>query len=196
MDQGATMKLNDEFERIKANHSDAMRARAASAATGSSVIRTFVAGTKPGLKRALLGLPVAGLPGAVRAGRFDAWHEEQAKRVAEELRVRNADHPRVNPGIQWGHATKVLNIYLRELVDAPGHYPARVAEEIRPHLHVPIDRVVINRLVELGVWVPSRSIKGIANREMYRTFQQTIKEAADTVGVPPVWFDDNWAERS
>ncbi len=44
--------------------------------------------------------------------------------------------------------------------------------------------------------LPSRTIKGISDHEMYRTFQQTIKEAADTVGVPPVWFDDNWAERS
>jgi hypothetical protein len=190
------MKMIDEFERIKANHLDALRARSARAATGPSIIRVFAAGTVPGLRRVLLALPVDGLPDVVQAGRFEAWHEKQAERVARELRVYNAGNQRLAPGLKWGHATKVLNIYLRELVEHVRFYPDATAYELRTHLHVPIDGVLIDRMRELDVPVPSRTIKGIANREMYRTFQQTIKEAADTVGVPPVWFDDNWAERT
>lgn len=188
-------QLAKEFLRIKVRHRDAMLARVARGVLGPSVVRVFMAGTKPGLAKALEGVPVDELPKVVRSGTFDDWYEGQLERVASEIRVRNADNPRVLPGLKWGHAAKVLSLFLRDVVENARYFSDRDARTIGRVLHVPVDGIVIERMRSLEVTVPCRQIKAIDTRDLFWQFQKELEAAAKVAGVPRIWFDDNWADR-
>jgi hypothetical protein len=69
------------------------------------------------------------------------------------------------------------------------------AARISPWLYSPIDRVVIDRLRKLHGLLPFRQIKGINTPEKFYLVQDLLGQAAAKVGVPRVWFDDNWGDR-
>jgi hypothetical protein len=71
------------------------------------------------------------------------------------------------------------------------------AARISPWLYSPIDRVVIDRLRKLHGPLPFRlqQIKDIDESEKFYLVQDLLGQAAAKVGVPRVWFDDNWGDR-
>jgi hypothetical protein len=69
------------------------------------------------------------------------------------------------------------------------------AAVIVPWLYSPIDGVVIRRLGRLNGPLPFRKIKDIDEPEKFYRVQDLLGQAAAKVGVPRVWFDDNWGDR-
>ena len=171
-----------------------MRSRVARVVLGASVMRVFAPDTKAGLMTTLENLPVDELPQVVKDD-FRRWYETQLKKVAAEIRKRNAENSRVQPGLKWGHAAKVLSLYLRDLVEHSRYFTDREAKAIAPLLHVPIDGIVIDRLRALSVTTPCRKIKEIDSAAKFYEFQELLEDAAKRVGVPRIWFDDNWGAR-
>lgn len=186
--------LGAEFDRIRREHPAAIRKRIIRACLGGSVIRVFAQGTKPGLVRVLERLPVDDLPTLDRTA-FEAWYSVQLERVARELRKLNAGNPRLQPGLKWGHAAKVLSLYLRDLVSHTRYFDDRTAQRLESWLHVPVDRIVIRRLRNLGVCFDFRGIREIDSQAKFLQVQQCLEAVAAPMGVPRVWFDDNWADR-
>ena len=158
------------------------------------MIRVFAAQTKPGLKKALLDLPVDALP-QIGKHRFRSWYEIQLDRLAKEVRIRNSNNSRLLPGIKWGHSGKVLSLYLRDLVLHTRYFTETESSTIADWLYVPIDGILIQRLAKLGVSLPFRQIREIDSPAKFYAVQDRLQEAAVKVGVPRVWFDDNWADR-
>jgi len=159
------------------------------------VMRVFAPDTKPGLLTTLEDLPVDDLP-QVAKKEFQGWYETQLDEAAAEIRKRNSENERVQPGLKWGHSAKVLSLYLRDLVEHSRYFTDREAKAIAPSLHVPIDGIVIDRLRALEVATPCRKIKEIDSADKFYEFQEVLEAAAKRVGVPRIWFDDNWGART
>lgn len=187
--------LTEEFERLQDCHPAATRLRIAGSALGASVIRIFKPGTKPGLLAVLSRLPVDDLPGLRTPEEFSRWYRKQLSRVAREIRKRNAANSRILPGLKWGHAAKVLSLYLRGIVFHTRYFRDADVARIGPCLPVPIDGILIRRLEELGVTLPYRKIREIDTYAKFNVAQKILMASAKRVRVPAVWFDDNWAQR-
>lgn len=186
-------QLRDEFRRIHSEHRDAFKYRVAREVLGPSVIRVFAANTKPGLGRALVKLPVEELP-QIGKRKFRSWYEIQLNKVAKQVRVLNSNNSRLLPGLKWGHSNKVLSLYLRDMVLHTRYFTETQASRIVDLLYVPIDGIIIQRLAKLGVKLPFRKIREIDSSEKFYEVQDLLQNAAAKVGVPRVWFDDNWAD--
>jgi hypothetical protein len=155
----------------------------------------FRQNTKPGLLIVLAGLPVDELAVVNQTG-FSEWYEQQLVTVSEELWVHNSENPRVQPGLKWGHATKVLSLFLRDLVLHTRYFPDKDADRIERWLYAPLDSIVMARLRFLGLTLQFRKLRQIDTAQKSYSVQEALRTAADSVEVPRVWFDDNWASRS
>ncbi len=186
--------LSQEFVRLRDRHRDAMQAWVARGVLGSSVIRVFRAGTKQRLLPLLEGLPAHELP-ALDEDRFAKWYEHQLDHITRCLSELNTRNPRVQPGLKWGHAAKILSLYLRDISLHTRYFGDAEVRRISPWLPVPIDSIIIRRLRRLGLRLPFATIREIDSKEKFLIVQSALAEAAKTAQVPRVWFDDNWAER-
>ena len=178
----------EEFRRIKEEHPKALRMRAARVVLDGSVVRVFEKGTKAKLIPVLHGMQVDGLIELSDEGDFRRWFEGQLEMVASKIK-----ECRSHSGYQWGHATKILNLYLRELVLNSRYFAEEAAKRIEPWLYTPIDRIAIENLRRLGISLPFKYIKDIDSRDKFFDLQRELGRAAEQAGVPRVWLDDNWA---
>jgi hypothetical protein len=184
-----------EFNRVKADHAKALQARAARTVLGPSVVRVFSAGTKDDVRPLLEKLPLQELLTLNGETAYKAWFDAKTQLVANKLRVRNADNERVNPGLRWGHATKILALFTREVVLCSRLFDDAEAKRIAPWLYTPIDSIAMKRLRRLGADPGFSHIKDIDTHDKFYWVQDALGEAARNVGVPRVWFDDNWVDR-
>jgi hypothetical protein len=173
---------------------DAQRHWCARDATGPSVIRVFAKGTRPPLLDALLELPVTEISRLRSKAEFERWYERQLEKVARSLRKTNRGSQRVYPGIKWGHAAKVLSIYLRNLILHSRFFPNRVVHRVKPWLFVPVDSYTIKNLKGCGVEPPFNHIREIATRGRFYFAQNLLGERCPR-GVARIVFDDGWADR-
>lgn len=189
--------LRTEFQRIKREHQKALVKNSARAILGASVIRVFDKGAKDKLRQALERLPIADLTKHRGEEDYRKWFDLSLSKVSKVLKECSppSERSRIYPGYKWGHAAKVLNLFVREVVENKRYFTSKQAAVIRFWLHVPIDSRVIERLRHLGVNLPFDNIKQICTRRMYYEVQDLLKRAADAESVPRVWFDDVWAMR-
>jgi hypothetical protein len=184
-----------EYRRIKKKHLGAMEERAARAATSSSVIRVYRPGTKEKLMLALEGVDIESLKKLSGQNAYKKWFEKELNRIADVIRKTNANNENIFPGYKWGHATKILCIYVRSLVLCSRYFSDAQKRHISPWLYAPIDRIVIKRLRLLGVPPPFKAIKEIDTPKKFYDVQNMLGNAAAQADVPRVWFDDAWTER-
>lgn len=191
------MSLSEEFRRIKQHHKDAMKAVAARDALMSSVIRVFSKGTSAALFPLLVAIDVDTLERLDGQERYRGWFEQHLESVAQVIADTSPEalKPSIYPGYKWGHAAKILNVYLKNVVLHSRYFPDNVAERISYWLYCPIDSFVISMLGKLHCRPPFMTIKEIADSKMFYDAQELLRTAADENGVPPVWFDDNWGAR-
>ncbi len=189
-----TNQLQDEFARIAREHQSALKARVARGVLGSSVIRVFTKGTKPSLLPLLAALPAEDLR-KLNANTFPRWYEHQLDRIVSIIAPLNASNRRVHPGLKWGHAAKVLSLFLRDIVLHTRFFDDGQVERISGWLYVPIDSVVIDRLGVLGIPLPFEKIREIDSAKKFHEVQDLLAREAVRAAVPRVWFDDNWADR-
>lgn len=189
------MDLRDEFERIKRGHRAAMVQTAARVVLGSSVIRVFRAGTKGELHSVLAQIPVWELGDLASGPDYSQWFADQLNATARELKRLNPGNGRIFPGYKWGHAAKVLNLFIREVVLHTRYFPDHVVDRLSLWLYSPVDGIIIERLRGLGHRLPFTKIKEIDSAEKFFLVQNLLSDAAQQAGIPRVWFDDNWGDR-
>jgi hypothetical protein len=187
--------ITEELLRRHHRAHEAQRHWCARNATGPSVIRVFAKGTKTALMDALLRLPVHEIERLDGRAEFERWYEHQLRQVAGSIRKSNPDNQRIRPGIKWGHAAKILSIYLRGLVLHSRYFPDRVVRRVRPWLFVPVDSYTIKNLRSCRVVPPFDRIKDIATREHFYFVQDLLAKRCGR-GVARIVFDDSWADRS
>lgn len=158
-------------------------------------MRVYVKGTRDALLPVLSSIDIDTLPKLVDQEHFSSWFDTQVDRIARVISECNPSNSRIAPGEKWGHATKIMAIFVRDLVLSSRYFPDAEAERLSFFLYVPVDGVVIARLKELGIRLPFDKIKGIDTRAKFYEVQETLTRAAAEVGVPRVWFDDNWGDR-
>ena len=189
------MNLVSEFKRIEQEHRKALRITAARVVLASSVTRVFESGTKKHLFPILVSIDVDEMPKFSAQDEFRNWFEQNLNTLAEVIKHNNPNNPRVNPGYQWGHGTKVLTLFLREIVLNRCYFSDAEMERISFRLYVPIESIVMKLLSSLGCPLPFKAIREIDTAEKFYGVQDLLSEAATKVGVPRVWFDDNWGDR-
>jgi len=186
--------LGDEFARIKDQHKERMKFVSARDALSPSVTRVFAPGTKEGVLPVLLGIDVDLIPGFDGQDNYRQWFEENLERVAQRIGDLNSEkaRPSIYPGYKWGHAAKILNVYVRNVVIYSRYFPDEVVERISHWLYCPIDSYIISRLNSIGCKPPCALIKDVDTAEKFCDTQACLQRAAARCGVPAVWFDDNW----
>lgn len=189
--------LDDEYRRIAAAHRAATRHFTARSCIPASVTRVFAAGTKAALLPVLAAIPVDELPALAEEAAFRTWFERHLDVVAKAILRLNPPEvrPGIHPGYKWGHSSKVLALYLRDLVLYSRYFADADAERIAFWLYCPVDSIVMKRMRELGERPGVFQISGIDSAQRFWHVQDTLGAAAARAGVPRVWFDDNWGDR-
>lgn len=188
-------KLAGKFRAIGAGHTKALLHRAARVVLGPSVLRVFVRGTNEPLHAALAETDPERLRAIRTPGEFERWYERELDRLAQAVQRTNADNPRIQPAYKWGHAAKVLALFVRELVLNRRYFPDNIVCRLEPWLYAPIDRIALRHLQRFGLRGCGTRIKDIDSREKFDAIQDALSTAANQAGVPRVWFDDLWLER-
>lgn len=195
------MKPMDEFigeyRRINKHHWETERRFFAYLNLPGSILRVFKPGTKQKLFDALIKVDIKELRAIRSQEKFRAYFERNLNHVARVISKTNRGNNRVYPGYKWGHGAKILCLFLRDTVLHSRYFSDSNAERLSNYLYVPIDSVVIYKLWKLG-YVPFKEIEHIKEIDSSKKFydlQNALGEASSQVGIPRIWFDDNWAER-
>jgi len=133
------MDLREEYEQIRTSHRSAMIRTAARVVLGPSVIRVFRPGTKEALLDVLGAISVASIEGFAGPEEYDRWFRLQLDAVAKTVRALNPDNSRILPGYKWGHAAKVLNIFVRDTVLHTRYFDDSTVRRVSPWLYAPGD---------------------------------------------------------
>jgi hypothetical protein len=187
--------LTTEFCRIKESHRQAIRKTVARVVLGPSVMRVYAKGTRDALLPLLSRIEVDAVVRFRTQDQFSDWFDKHVGHIAKLIDQQNPRNSRIRPGIKWGHATKIMAIYIRDLVLSSRYFSDSDAARVSFFLHVPVDSVVIGRLKKLGSRQPFSKIKEIDTREKFYGVQEALTAAAQPLGIPRVWFDDNWGDR-
>ena len=126
---------------------------------------------------------------------YRRWFEAALQGVAATILELNPRGTRsgVHPGYKWGHGTKVLSLFVRNLVICSRYFTEEEARRIEWWLYCPIDTIVMRRLRRVGFDPGVRQINQIDEVAFWR-IQDALSIAAEEAGVPRVWFDDIWSE--
>jgi hypothetical protein len=189
-------RLDKEFLRIKNAHRKSLKNTTSRSVLGPSVMRVYARGTRNALMPVLAEeIDIDSLAAIRHQEAFSRWFDIQLDRLARATKPLNSRNHRIAPGAKWGHATKILTLFVRDLVLKSRYFTDKDARRISQFLHAPIDGIVIKRLRKLRVRLPFSRIKDIDTRKKFYDVQETLTFAASKAGIPRVWFDDNWGDR-
>jgi len=88
---------------------------------------------------------------------------------------------------------KLINILAYEIVSNRELMPEPQWRRLKPWLHVPLDRYVINYLRKRDPAFPARRIlKGLTKAD-YEVMQRHARKLAGQDGVPPIWYEAVWS---
>ncbi len=138
------------------------------------MIQVYQEGTKEPLVQALVALNPDCLPDLEGQEAYRARFKQSLNEVASAIAETNQSNARIFPGYKWGHATKVLCIHIRDLVNYSRYFIDAEAARISPWLYSPIDSVVINRLWKLHSPLPFWQIKGIDTPDKFYLVQDLL----------------------
>jgi hypothetical protein len=185
------MKINSK---LKKEYDDILKI-AARSVLGSSVIRVFNGESKEKLLDYLQKINVDDLLRLRDQTDYKSWFETHLSKLSQEIKKTNPTNTNIFPGYKWGHATKILNLYIREVVEYKRYFRESEAAKIRKWLYVPIDSQVMKKIRALGYTLPFNKIKDIDTAKKFYGVQDLLGRAASAVNVPRIWFDDVWADR-
>jgi hypothetical protein len=190
-------RLEAEYRRIAAAHRQAILKVTARSALPPSVTRVFNTGTKDALVDLLGRIPMDELPALADETAFRRWFAHHLDRVAAVILSLNPPEtrPRIHPGYEWGHGTKVLALYVRDVVLFSRYFTDADVERITLWLCCPIDGIVIRLLSKLGERPGVALIREIDSARVFWGLQDRMGAAAAAANVPRVWFDDLWGDR-
>ena len=185
-------KLVDKFEELGQNRKHGIQERQARVTLGASVMRVFAGGTDDKVRPVLGKIRLDGLPKMRGQQQYRRWFEKQLERVAKAIYSLNRTRSAVNPGYKWGHAAKILNLFMDGIVRQSRYFTDKEAKRIEPWLYVPLDSRVMGALNACDVDTPTR-IRKIASSKTFYRIQDEMGEAAACAGVSRILFDDVWA---
>ena len=159
------------------------------------MIRVFAPDTKTQLLKGLESVVVDTLPALADETAFREWFVMELSLLARVLKRCNPHRTSIYPGYKWGHATKVLAPYCRDMVLRTRYFTERDAQRLVPWLYVPLDGIVIHRIRGCGIVLPFRQIREIDTEQEFFNTQELLGSAAAQVGVPRALFDDVWMDR-
>jgi len=189
-------KLKKEYRRIKKEHRKAILLRLARSAIGSSVGRVFKKGSKKQICHKLGQIRVDEILCLRNEQDYKKWFEKQLNVLAQIIKKGNKGNKKIKPGHKWGHATKILCLYLRDVIINREYFLQNYKEKFKYWLYCPIDSQVMKALEKkCDISLPFHKIKDIDTPKKFYDIQNKLGQAACEVGVPRIWFDDNWADR-
>ena len=188
-------RLEEEFQRLKDQHRRAIIIRATRVVLGISTLRVYESGTKQQLTTCFNAIPFDEILSLQNQEDYRIWFERELNRVAKEIEKANGENSKIHPGYDWGHAAKLLNLQIREVVLNSRYFTDDEVKRIEPWLYQPIDSIVMDNLKKLGIKLPFTKIKEIDTPEKFYLVQNLLKDAANRVGIPSIWFDDVWGDR-
>ena len=194
MEYQVTEELVAKFQRLDRRKKDAVVERTAKVVLGPSVVRVFKSKTSEDLFRALKSLDLDELRSCTTQERFDDFFFYALRKVDAAILEKNGNNSRVGDGHKWGHAAKVLCLYLRDLVLYTRYFDDEDALRLQNLLYMPVDSVVMKHLRACGVRITPQRIKEIDSEEQFRAIQTLFAEAARRAHVPKILFDDVWGE--
>jgi len=114
---------------------------------------------------------------------------------------------RMNPNARvekpsFGHKAKIVSLYFKAVLTEREPLDNETAHRVRPWFHVPLDNIVLNwimahfgaDLAKQGVGRDNLRLSTLRERD-YRIVQQLLRSKAEEAQVPPIWYDDLWADR-
>jgi hypothetical protein len=119
----------------------------------SSVIRVFQPTTKDVVVWAAVDPPGGWPSRASRTSRhFRHWFVPSLDKVANCVLALNPSEvkPGIHPGNNRGHSTKILALFVRDIVLFSRYFSNTEVETIVPCLYCPVNRVVVDRLRRPG----------------------------------------------
>lgn len=158
---------------------------------GSSVIRVFVKGTRDALLSCLDKIPAENVIYLQTQKEYDQWHYRQVKKVYTCLRQQRGNVSRIgnNAGLEYGHSTKIVNLFMGHLVFYSPYFKKKDIKTISSFLHVPLDKKVFDALRACNMQAVPRSIKKVDKKTYYK-IQGEIRESAKNYNLPPLYFDE------
>jgi hypothetical protein len=188
------LSLKKEYRRIKENHRKAILKRVAKVCLGSSTVRVFKHSSQ--IKERLQNIDVEELLKIQSEGNFKKWFENELDKLTKVIPKTTSRSKKITDGARkWGYGAKILNLFLRDIIFHHRYFTEKDANRIQYFLYVPLDSILIERLFKLGEQLSFKRIKDIDTPEKFYTVQDRLKHAAREVGVPRIWFDDNWVDR-
>ncbi len=127
-------KLEKEYGRIDEHHWDAERHFFARVVLPSSVMRVFYPDTREHVLKVLSRTNVEALRSIRSQEKYRTYFKKQLDRVARVISKTNRGNSRLCPGHKWGHGTKILCLFLRDMVLHSRYLPERTAERVSRYL--------------------------------------------------------------
>lgn len=189
------MNLEKEFLKIKAGHEKAIQNKTARIVVGPSVGRVFKRGTKNKIRPFLENINLAVMKNIRSQLQYKKWFEKQLHKLAAKIKEANPNNERIYPGYKWGHSTKILCLFMNDIIIHRNFFDNITANRIIYFLYTPIDGIVMGRLNELAIKLDFCKIKEIDAPEKFYNVQNILTPYARRAGIPRIWFDDIWANR-
>jgi hypothetical protein len=190
------MTLAEEFGRIKNNHKEAIKIRVAKVCFSGSTSRVFESKSSSGIKEKLRDIDVDELLKIETEAKFQIWFEKTLEEVVKAVPDKTSRGEEISEGARkWGYGTKILNLFVRDIVLHSRYFTDTQSERMQKFLYVPIDGIIIDKLCKSGEKLCFDKIKEIDTREKFYEIQNRLGRAASECGAPRVWFDDNWGNR-
>lgn len=197
------MTLVDEYKRIKEKHRQAIIARVSRVCFSGSTGRVFPKAENKDeksandiIKETLNTIDVDYLPKIKTQEEFKEWFEKKLGIVTNAIPKKNSKGKNISDDTRrWGYGTKILCLFLRDMVDHCRYFTEDEVKEVRKLLYVPIDSIIIDKLVECGETLPFNNIEEIDSEDKFYSIQDKLIQAAQIIDVPRIWFDDNWGDR-
>lgn len=187
--------LVDEYRKIGKKHRELDIKRTAMVTLAPSVIRVFNQGTRSGLIECLKDIPIEEMREIKTEQSFKIFYCKQLDRVVKVVEKSNLKNLRLGRGLMWGHCTKVLSIYLYELVLRTRLFSTAQVKVLTPLLYVPLDSILLKRLRNCGMTNLPQKIKALSKKRQFWEIQDFLKKAAKKAGIPAIYFNDVWADR-
>jgi hypothetical protein len=90
---------------------------------------------------------------------------------------------------RWAYFAKLVNIVTYEIVANRELFSENDWQRLRPFLHIPVDKTVLDHLSELDTgFTGVRVLKGMTKDE-YLAVQNEARRIASGFNVPPIWFE-------
>jgi hypothetical protein len=122
---------------------------------------------------------------------FDLWHEQFAVKIQNQIKTA-LRHPS-----SYGEAQKPINVFLKVYVDWSGLPRIETVERLRPHLHVPLDSVMMKFTKQnFFDYYQKHGLKVVnlakIDRDLYNRWQKCFREIFPR---KPLLMDIFWAKR-